>query len=125
MTEGASLGSFKTTETEPWQVHVFQSNKSVRFKMDTGTDVAVIPESCVLKRKTPLQKSTQVLFGPGQNSLNVLGKFSSKMESCGAVTIQDIYIVKNQLELLLDRPAIKTLHLIQCVETVQSTSNSY
>ena len=56
--EGVFLGAVsKTTETASWRVHVLMDNQSVRVKMDTGTDVKMIPENCVSKRKTPLQKS--------------------------------------------------------------------
>ena len=85
--ENAFLGTVsKTTGTEAWHVHVFTENQRGRFKMDMGADVTLIPDTCVPRKKTPLQKSTKELFGPGQNSLQVLGKFSSKMDCKGAVT---------------------------------------
>ena len=85
--ENAFLGTVsKTTGTEAWHVHVFMENQRVRFKMDMGADVTLIPDTCVPRKKTPLQRSTKELFGPGQNSLRVLGKFSSKMDYKGAVT---------------------------------------
>ena len=86
--ENTFLGTVsKTMGTEAWHVHFFlMENLRVRLKMDTGADVTVIPDTCVPREKTPLQKSTKELFGPGQNSLQVLGKFSSKMDCKGAVT---------------------------------------
>ena len=124
--ENAFLGTVsKTMETEAWHVHVFMENQRVRFKMDTGADVTVIPNTCVPRKKTPLQKSTKELFGPGRNSLQVLGKFSPKMECKGDVTTQDVYVVKNLQEPLLGGPAIEALRLIQRVEPVQSTSINY
>ena len=85
--ENAFLATVSNTlGTEAWHVHVFTENQRVRFKMDTGADVTVIPDTCVPGKKTALQKSTEELFGPGQNSLQALGKFSSKMDCKGAVT---------------------------------------
>ena len=108
--ENAFLGTVsKTMGTEAWHVHVFIENQRVRFKMDTGADVTVIPDTCVPRKKTPLQKSAKGLFGPGQNSLQVLGKSSSKMECKGAVNSQDVYVVKNLQEPLLGRPTIEVL----------------
>ena len=124
--ENTFLGTVsKTMGAEAWHVHVFIENQRVRFKMDTGADVTVIPDTCVPRKKTPLQKSTKGLFGPGQNSLQVFGMSSSKMECKGAVTSQDVYVVKNLQEPLLGRPAIEVLHLIQRLESVQSTSVNY
>ena len=73
----------------------------------------------------PLTSLMKELFGPGQNSLQVLGKFILKMECKGAVTTQDVYVVENMQEPQLGRPAIEALHLIQRVESVQSTSVNY
>ena len=44
--ENAFLGTVsKTMETEAWHVHVFMENQRVCFKMDTGADVTVIPDT--------------------------------------------------------------------------------
>ena len=68
--ENAFLGTVsKTMGTEAWHVRVFMENQRVRFKMDTGADVTVIPDTCVLRTKTPLQKSTKEPFGPWQTEL--------------------------------------------------------
>ena len=68
--ENAHLGTVsKTMGTEAWHVRVFMENQRVRFKMDTGADVTVIPDTCVLRTKTPLQKSTKEPFGPWQTEL--------------------------------------------------------
>ena len=47
------------------------------------------------------------------------------MECKGVVTTQDVYVVKNLHEPMLGRPTIEALHLIQRVESVQSTSINY
>ena len=50
----------------------------MRFKMDTGADVTVIKDTCIPRRKTPLQKSAKELFGPGHNSLQEIAQVQFK-----------------------------------------------
>ena len=82
---------FNMTETESWRVHVLMDSQHVCFDMDTGSDMTVTQDSRVLKRKTPLPKSQKNCSALA----NTHGTCSSKMECKGAVTIQDVYNIKN------------------------------
>jgi len=60
-----------------WSVDLILNNPLVRFKIDTGADVTVIPESVYKKLKpTPaLLQSTKTIFGPAQTILPDLDWF--------------------------------------------------
>ena len=74
----------KTMGTEARHVRVFMENQRVRFKMDTGAEVRVIQDTCVLRKKTPLQKSTKEPFGPWQKLTASVGHihFEAGVQGC-------------------------------------------
>ena len=92
----------------------------VRFKIDTGADVTVIPEPIYLEAGLGrLQKASRDLFGPGQTKLSVKGVVRETLKTGNAKeTTQDINVVENLKEPLLGRPAIDALDLVQKVEAV-------
>ena len=83
---------------------------TVDFKVDTGADVTLIPESMYnKKRHGPMLPTDKMLFGPGDIKLPVLGKVSSQLSTDKATTKQDVYILKGTGKALLGRPAIVAL----------------
>ena len=50
--------------TNPWRVTLEMEGIKEQFKLDTGADVTVIPESMVPKNKRPLQRAGKKLFSP-------------------------------------------------------------
>ncbi|CAB4038732.1 Transposon Ty3-G Gag-Pol poly, partial [Paramuricea clavata] len=98
----------------------------VRFKIDTGADVTVIPEADYLRSGLPQLRSTsKTLFGPGQEKLPVKGVVKGVLKTSSLKeTLQDIYVIGNLKEPLLGRPAIDALNLVQKVETIQADESS-
>ena len=69
------LGAIETERNEDiWSVDLSLNDSLVHFKIDTGADVTVIPESIYKKLKpTPtLIRSSKTLFGPAHTTLPVL-----------------------------------------------------
>lgn len=72
-----------------------------------------------------LHKFSQELLGPGQSKLSVKGVIKGSLKTRnGKATTQEIYIVWNLKELLLGRPAIEVLNLVQKVETFHSDDST-
>ena len=74
------LGTIHTSdvsvvETNKWIKTLNLNQQDIVFKIDTGADVTVIPESCYRsKQDGPLQPSECLLTGAGQQPLEVQGQ---------------------------------------------------
>ena len=92
----------------------------MRFKIDTGADVTVIPEPLYFQTGLDnLKKFSRQLFGPGQSKLSVKGVIKGNLKTGnGKESTQEIYVVENLKEPLLVRPAIDALNLVQKVDTI-------
>lgn len=104
---------------EAWHANVQVEGRTVKFKLDTGADVTVVPERCVSK-KTVLQVPKKKLFGPAQSQLNVKGMFSAVVEYKGVKSTQEIYVVEKLQQPLLGRPALQALQLVKRVDTLET-----
>ena len=121
------LGEISDHENkEDWSVNLSLGGTKVRFKIDTGADVTVIPEADYLRSGLPQLRSTsKTLFGPGQEKLPVKGVVKGVLKTSSLKeTLQDIYVIGNLKEPLLGRPAIDALNLVQKVETIQADERS-
>ena len=96
------------------------------FKLDTGADVTVIPDSLFIKTGAKLKATKARLTGPGQYKLHVLGVIDAKLTAGhGREITQQVYIVKDLKSPLLGRPAIQALSLLETsIETIQKNSTS-
>ncbi|XP_054871220.1 uncharacterized protein K02A2.6-like [Amphiprion ocellaris] len=107
--------------SDPWYADLMIRNHKVRFKIDTGADVSVIPAQmyyCINQNETGLCKPNRPLFGPGGTPLNVLGM--SKETLCkGEQEIQeDMYVIKDLHIALLSRPASVKLNLVSRADSI-------
>lgn len=60
---------------EPWTVTVGVHKVPLCFKIDTGADITVIPETVYYQHfeHAPLTEPTKCLKGPGQDKLHTVG----------------------------------------------------
>ena len=119
----AFLGAIGTERNEDiWSVDLTLNNSLVHFKIDTGADVTVIPESVYKKLKpTPtLIRSSKSLFGPVHTTLPVLGCFMGVIKRGEESSSQEIFAVNGARLALLGRPAIETLKIVQTVNAVKA-----
>eukprot|EP00731_Ephydatia_muelleri_P000002 Em0001g2a len=94
---------------------------SVRFKIDTGADVTVIPESVFKRiRNANLMHSDRILCGPAKNALHVIGQFNATLKHRGGVTSEEVCVVRGLQTPLIGLPAIKALGLVVRVCATES-----
>ena len=105
-----------------WSVNSLLRQANVKFKIDTGANVTIIPESTYLQTGLgKLQKASQELSGPGHEKLSVRRIVEGNLTTANSKeTKQEIYTVKNLKELFLGRAAIDALNLVEKVETIHS-----
>ena len=108
------LGAIETETTAPnnsWTVPLLLNGISFDFKIDTGADVTVIPESIFKQLKcTVLQPCMRSLSGPCQNNLTVCGQFQGSLKHGPHEIQQDIFVIQHLHKPLLGLPAIQALH---------------
>ena len=118
-----SLGEIDGRNVNPWQVKATVSGVATEFKLDTGADVSVIPDTVFKKLKCQLSDTNRTLTGPSQQKLDVMGTFKALIKVNGKEVNQEIFVVKGLKSALLGRPAIAALKLISVVHTVHQPSN--
>ncbi|KAL1281458.1 hypothetical protein QQF64_000261 [Cirrhinus molitorella] len=117
------LGTVETGQ-DAWDVELFIRHHKVKFKIDTGADVTVIPESVfreITKGAFTLDNADKPLLGPGGSPLSVIG-MSYESLSKGEVTVQEnVYVVKDLHTALLGWPAILKLNLVARLDSVDAS----
>ena len=86
---------------ESWKAEVKLNEHAVKFKVDTGADVTVIPPNIYhsLVRKPSLSECDKTLMGPWKHKLCCLGNFTVKLFVYDKVITELICVVKD-----LERP---------------------
>ena len=107
---------------ESWKAEVKLNEHAVKFKVDTGADVTVIPPNIYhsLVPKPSLSKCDKMLMGPCKHKLCCLGSFIAKLCVDDKVVRELIYVVKDLERPLLGRDAAEKLKLVNRVDTVSS-----
>ena len=83
------------TKSSPWMSTVSINEGKIRFKVDTGADVTVIPENEYCSEVDgPLIPLSMILSGPNDKTLKVHGKFTAKMVSSNHKCNQDVYVMQ-------------------------------
>ena len=102
----------------------WKAEHAVKFKVDTGADVTVIPPNIyhTLVPKPSLSKCDKMLMGPCKHKLCCLGNFTAKLcvDDMYKVNTELIYVVKDLERPLLGREAAEKLKLVNRVDTVSS-----
>lgn len=124
--EEVFLGEIGCHDSNPWCVNVQLQDKPIKFKIDTGADVTVIPKEVQNKLKNvKLRQPDKILNGPGQNRLEVSGMFTGELRVREKTATQQIYVVEGLRQPLLGRPAVELLGLVTRVEELQETSTDF
>ena len=128
VTEGNTLDSFylNTIDDSPgskcWTMQKISVNQvNLHFKLDTGAEVTAISEKAYKALGSP--KTTQPvkkLCGPTNKPLKVIGRLTVSMTHKDHSCEQDIFVVSHLHHNLLGLPAIKALHLLTRVETINT-----
>jgi len=108
---------------ESWKAQLKLNDHAVKFKVDTGAEVTVIPPNVYhsLVPKPPLSECTKTLMGPSKHKLCRLGNFTAQLCVDENVSIKElIYFVKDLERPLLGRDAAEELRLINRVDIVSS-----
>ena len=97
------------------------------FKIDTGADVTVVPQSVYKERiHGPIMETDKVLSGPGDIKLPVIGKVVSLLSTEDNCSTQDVYIIEGAGKPLLGKPTILALKILAKVNHVdKSDPKSY
>lgn len=110
-----------------WYAIVKINALQVKFKIDTGADVSVVPQS-IIERVTPsinLEHTDKQLFGPGKTPLPIVGKVRATMAWENQMAVQEIFIMDTrQQEPLLGRPAIQALEMLSWINGISSADMS-
>ena len=110
--------------SNPWSVTLLVNGRPVKFKIDTGADVTIIPRSVL--RSIPgvaLKPPTKTLSGAGCKTLQVEGQFTAALKYHDREATEEVYAVKKLNRSLLGRPAIEALGLVQRVNAVQTETD--
>ncbi|KAL6455308.1 hypothetical protein MHYP_G00362590 [Metynnis hypsauchen] len=120
-----------TTEGDPWRVNIKVHNSNVTFKIDTGADVTVLPQSDFQKifRKNPplVNKATKPLLGPGRSPLDVVGVARLLLRRGERKVMEDTYVVRHLHTALLGRSVSCRLGLVARLDsvTVETLKQTY
>ena len=118
-----NINEVNDVKSDDWHTELLVDGKNVRFRIDTGADVTVVPDS-YFKTTDKLQKTDKKLYGPGGSKIEVVGVHKASMETKkqNSKTMQDLYVVRGLKKPLLGRPAIQALDLLQRINAVSSST---
>ena len=114
------VGSISCKDSnDAWTVPLTIQGKTIRFKIDTGADVSIIPKSVYqsLPRCPDLQPSATKLVSPGGKLLS-LGEFTATTEVKGVAYRFRVVVIAGSTSCLLSRGAASEMMLVARVEEV-------
>ena len=98
------------------------NRRMIKFKIDTGADVTVIPLTTYdLYYDGPLHCTKMPLVGPGQNELKVSRWFEGTFKKGNDEVKETVYVVKGLKTPLAGIPIIRKLNLISEVNSVDKS----
>ena len=119
-----AVGDSSISDNNPWMVRLKLNNVHTRFKIDTGADVSVVPESLFKKLKgVTLQATSKKLHGAGGKRLTVKGKFTATLRHKKRRAAEEVYVISGLTNPLLGLPAIESLRLLSRICTIDAESS--
>ncbi len=116
----ATLDSVGGETSQPWtaDIRVADSDTPVKFKIDSGADVTLLPmtsfKEVAKKRHISLNSPDRHLSGVGEYKLKVCGQFTTELKWEEKSVQQKVYVVEDSeiMVPLLGRPAIEALEIL-------------
>ena len=118
----AFLGAVGTEAGENIQsAEISLNNSPVSFKIDTGADVTIIPESVYNSLHPPptLVKSSKTLFGPADTALPNHGSLLGKITQGKKATEPDIFVVTGARQVRLGCSTIESLKVVEEINAIE------
>ena len=110
--ETAFLDIIGSDHTTSWTVKLKLFGVETLFKLDTGAEATAISENTHLALGKPnLLDPSKILYGPGEQKLNVLGHFEGSLQYKQRSCKQQIFVIRGLKINLLGLPAIVELNL--------------
>ena len=110
--ETAFLNTIGSDHTTSWTVKLKLFGVETLFKLDTGAEATAISENTHLALGKPnLLDPSKILYGPGEQKLNVLGHFEGSLQYKQRCCKQQSFVVRGLKINLLGLPAIVELNL--------------
>ena len=117
------LDAVQANGERAWFAQVLLFNTRIKFKLDTGAEVTAISlvtyEGLKPGKHIELGQPSKILYGPGNQALNVAGQFDASLTHKGIQSHQTIFVVKGLKTNLLGLPALRALKLIARVDSVE------
>eukprot|EP00731_Ephydatia_muelleri_P028828 Em0020g472a len=117
------LDAVQANGERAWFAQVSLFNTKIKFKLDTGAEVTAISlvtyEGLKPGKHMELGQPSKILYGPGNQALNVAGQFDATLAYKGTHSHQTIFVVKGLKTNLLGLPALRALKLIARVDSVE------
>eukprot|EP00731_Ephydatia_muelleri_P036384 Em0245g3a len=108
-----------------WFAHIRLCKHNICFKLDTGAEVTAISQETYQQLgTTPLNKPSKVLYGAGNQPLDVMGQFTGILSHKELHSQQTIFVIKNLKTNLLGLPALHALKLIARMDSVKEYEES-
>ena len=107
----AYLNTIDSDSNHTWTCKININGHAAVFKVDTGAEVTLNIKE--------LQAPSKTLHGPDNTPLDVHGEFQAKLVHKDHECIQPVFVVKNIKHNLLGLPAIRALHLLSTVDSIE------
>ena len=111
-------------DSKSWTTQITVNQVDLYFKLDTGAEVTAISEKAFKALGSPkIEQPVKKLCGPTNKPLKVLGRLTVSMSYKNNSCEQDIFVVSHLHHNLLGFPAIKALHLLTRVESINTMTS--
>ena len=108
---GEVIDAVEANQSNSWKADIAINDKIIKFKIDSGADVSVLPYDVYnkLKKQTELElePTNKGLSGPCNYKLNCIGKFKAKLSTNHKSVDNEVFVVKG-----LQRPLLYWICLL-------------
>ena len=113
-----SITSINSINANDWTAEAMVGRLMIKFKINIGADVTVIPSESYHPSMGKIQPSDRPLYGSGKSLLPVSGTLTAMIHINKSSVSQVLYLIECLEKSLLGKPAIKELGLLKRVNEV-------